>query len=207
MSGDKTNKNDINTGSTEKNKKINAYENDMEIEKSNIAENSGKDEDNISEQGNRENIEQNKKETDIEKLLKDIQNSIKLNETLIKKNATGVSEADLSISQTLTTTLTTLTTINDIKEQLCLLPLDFCMRNYYNNCVMPLVATLDYLSRLSFNLSTSVGILTNSPIVPVKRSDIKDIIDVIYHINEQCGDVYKITSKRVDTMVNCTKCK
>ncbi|SHI64176.1 hypothetical protein SAMN02745163_00545 [Clostridium cavendishii DSM 21758] len=174
---------------------------------------------------NKEKIEESK-EINIEKLLQDIQNSIKLNKTLVqnnlntnsnsksKKNTTNTdatasntdTTASPTISESLAKTLVTLTTINGIKDQVCLLPLDFCMRNYFNNCVLPLVSTLDFISRTSFNLSASVGVLTNSPIVPVKRSQVKDTIELIYCINAQCEDVYRIACKRIEILLEYARC-
>ena len=95
----------------------------------------------------------------------------------------------------------TLKNINTIKDELCKLPLDPCENEYIINSVLPLTNILYMISTASVNLSNSANILTNSPIVHAKKSEIKDIIDLIYNINEECEDLFKVIKKRLNVLL------
>jgi hypothetical protein len=95
----------------------------------------------------------------------------------------------------------TLKNINTIKDELCKLPLDPCENEYIINSVLPLTNILYLISTASVNLSNSANILTNSPIVHAKKSEIKDTIDLIYNINEECEDLFKVIKKRLNVLL------
>lgn len=95
-----------------------------------------------------------------------------------------------------------LRSINIIKEELCKLPLDLCERQYFDNRILPLLTTLNFLSTASINLSSSVNVLTTSPIVPRKKGKLKDSINLIYDMNSKCKDIYKELEDRIDIMLN-----
>ena len=97
-------------------------------------------------------------------------------------NATVVT---VNVNATIAQTAQTLAALNSIKTELCRLPLDFCEREYIANCVTPLETAMEFISRTSFELATSVSILTTSPIVPRKKGKLKDTIHTIYSINEE----------------------
>ena len=69
----------------------------------------------------------------------------------------------------------TLKNINTIKDELCKLPLDPCESEYILNSVFPLTNTLYLLSTTAVNLSNPANILTISPIVHAKKSELKYI--------------------------------
>lgn len=148
-----------------------------------------------------ESIELKQKSNNLKELLSDIENSVRVKEVLTENDEDEASTLELSISTTIGKTDKTLITINSIKEELCKLPLDPCELQYFNNSVSPLLQTIDSLSRVSFDLSTSVAILTTSPIVPRKKSKLKDTIHLLYNINEECEDIYKVLKKRVNVLI------
>lgn len=120
-------------------------------------------------------------------------------------NNTSSSDSNSSnknISENVTEASTLLQNINNIKEQLARLNLDPTQRLYFDNCVNPLLTTLYELTASSATLSSAVSILTTSPIVHPKSSQLKDTIHLIYNMNEQCEDIYKILKKRIDTLLN-----
>lgn len=110
---------------------------------------------------------------------------------------TGTTGTTTTISQA----SDTLKNINTIKDELCKLPLDPCENEYIINSVLPLTNILYMISTASVNLSNSANILTNSPIVHAKKSEIKDTIDLIYNINEECEDLFKVIKKRLNVLL------
>lgn len=164
--------------------------------------NSQGDIDTFSSLDTNESKELNQKNHDLNKLLSDIENSNKCKEALIENSIDEASALDISISATIDKTDKTLITINSIKKELCDLPLNPCKKEYFNNSVSPLLQTIDSLSRVSFNLSGAVAVLTSSPIVCCKNSEIKDTIHLMYNINEECEDIYKVLKKRVNVLID-----
>lgn len=90
--------------------------------------------------------------------------------------------------------------LNTIKDELCKLPLNPCESEYIATYIFPIVNTLYLLSTSSLNLSSSVNILTNSPIVKPKRSKLKSTIHTIYDMNDTCEDLYKIVKERLKNL-------
>lgn len=134
-------------------------------------------------------------------LLSDIQNSEKLNDMLTQDNIVQDMCSNLSINSTISQTADTLKNINSIKDELCKMPLDTCENQYINNSVFPLTNTLYLISTASLNLSNSVNILTTSSIVHPKKSELKDTIDLIYDMNEECADLFKVIKKRLKIII------
>lgn len=87
--------------------------------------------------------------------------------------------------------------VNFIKDELSKFPLDIDEKEYINTNLIPLLNVLYDLSSTSQYLSASVKVLTNSPIVKPKRSEIRDTIHLIYNINDECEDVYDLIKKRL----------
>ena len=113
-------------------------------------------------------------------LILDIEFARQLNDQLIKGQASPKSDLDMDLDMDVTTAINNtaimLKAIISTKTELCRLPLSFCEREYVDNYVTPLVTVLLYLSLISFELSISVSILSFSPIVPPKKSKLKDTI-------------------------------
>jgi hypothetical protein len=98
-------------------------------------------------------------------------------------------------------TATKIQSINTIKEEICKLPLNLCEKEYIDNCITPILDITSKLSAISINLANSVNVLTTSPIVTRKKSKIKDTIDLIYDLNEQCENTYDAVKKRIDRLL------
>ncbi|WP_147590135.1 hypothetical protein [Clostridium polynesiense] len=94
-----------------------------------------------------------------------------------------------------------LRTLNSIKTELCRINLDFCEREYYTNCILPLLSILNQLSIVSIDLASSVNILTSSCIVFRKESRLEDTIKLVYSINKKCGEIYDVLSGRIDALL------
>lgn len=92
--------------------------------------------------------------------------------------------------------------IDSINNNLCNLPIDPCIKQYYDSNVAPLLLTMNSLSSISANLATSVSILTNSPIIPRKKSKLKDTIHLIYKLNNDCENIYEVLKKSVDLLLD-----
>ncbi|KAJ52028.1 hypothetical protein BD780_004310 [Clostridium tetanomorphum] len=92
--------------------------------------------------------------------------------------------------------------INLLREELIKLELNPKARLYFDNDVNPLLTTLLSLSATSLNLSTSSSLLSTSIIVHSKDSKIKDTINLIYSINEQCEDIYKVLKRKVKILID-----
>ncbi|MDP4178590.1 MAG: hypothetical protein Q8900_09655 [Bacillota bacterium] len=105
------------------------------------------------------------------------------------------------INSSLSEPLSAINNINSLKSGLCELPLDPCEQKFISNNITPLLSTLETLARTSYDLSYSVNILTNSPIVKPKRHELKDTIHTIYDINDQCEDIYEVIEKRINIAI------
>ena len=67
---------------------------------------------------------------------------------------------------------------------------------------------MEFIATTSFELATSVSILTTSPIVPRKKGELKDTIHTIYSMNDEVEDIYKVLKKRLKKLTqgdNCCK--
>jgi hypothetical protein len=118
-----------------------------------------------------------------------------------------ISESDTTDSSTSTTKtpsdifkniVENITGINDLKTQLCLLPLNPYEQEYININITPLLTVASDISNISVNLANSVDVLTTSPIVPRKKTKLKDSINEIYNMNEETIRLYKIIKKRLN---------
>ena len=134
-------------------------------------------------------------------IISDIENSKKINDMLIKGKVDDENCPQVSINDTINQTADTLKNINSIKDELCKLPLNPCELEYINNSVFPLVNTLYLVSTVSLNLATSVNYLTISSIVHPKRSELKDTISLIYDINEECEELFRVIKKRLNIVL------
>lgn len=114
---------------------------------------------------------------------------------------TQTPDSESSINNTITQTANTLKSINSIKDELCKLPLDDCETQYITNRILPLLTVLYELSASSLSLSSSSNFLTNSPLVHPKKSEIKDTIHLIYNINDECEDIFKVIKKRLKLLL------
>lgn len=142
-------------------------------------------------------------------IISDINFARQINEALIKCNILPKSDLNIDVTIVINNTDALLTAINSLKTELCRLNLNFCEREYIDNCVNPILVTLLLLSLTSYELSISVYILTSSPIVPAKKSKLKDTIDLIYNINKEFEELYKVLKKRLKPLIqdnsNCCK--
>ena len=126
-----------------------------------------------------------------------IKKSSDINTSVGTTGAAGATGAIGAINQT----SNTLKDINSIKDELCKLPLDPCESEYILNSVFPLTNTLYLLSTTAVNLSNTANILTISPIVHPKKSELKDMIDLVYDIDEECKDLFKVIKKRLKVLL------
>lgn len=134
-------------------------------------------------------------------IISDIEFVRQLNEELIRGQTSLESDPDMDVTVAINNTTAMLTAIISIKTELCRLPLSFCEKEYVNNYIIPLVTVLFFLSLTSIELSIPVYILTFLPIVPPKKSKLKDTIHLIYNINEECEEIYKILKNRLKILV------
>lgn len=141
----------------------------------------------------------------ISNILQDIDNYRRVRDAITANNTTENVAPDPTFEANLARTSTILRELNVIKDELCKLPLDFCELQYFNFNVFPFLQSLEQLSRTSFNLSAAVNMLSSSPVVPRKKSKVKDTIDLIYNINEQCEDIYDVVKYRIDELLKCSK--
>ena len=126
-----------------------------------------------------------------------IKKSSDINTSVGTTGAAGATGAIGAINQT----SNTLKDINSIKDELCKLPLDPCESEYILNSVFPLTNTLYLLSTTAVNLSNTANILTISPIVHPKKTELKDMIDLAYDIDEECKDLFKVIKKRLKVLL------
>lgn len=138
---------------------------------------------------------------DLKKLVEDIENTKKINELFVENKDLKNIQTDLSVNPTISKTANTISAINAIKDELCKLPLDTCESQFINTNITPLLTVLTQLAAVSISLSTSTYYLTLSPIKHAKKSDIKDTIDLVYNINDECEDVYHVVKKRINTVL------
>lgn len=118
-------------------------------------------------------------------------------------NTTGVT---VNVNPVIAETAQTLAALNSIKTELCRLPLNFCEKEYIANCITPLETAMEFIARTGFELSTSVSILTTSPIVPRKKGKLKDTIHTIYSMNDEVEDIYRVLKRRLKKIVEEDNC-
>ncbi|WP_097027183.1 hypothetical protein [Clostridium peptidivorans] len=144
---------------------------------------------------------------DINSIISNINFARQLNESLIEGQASLKSDLIIDVTAAINNADAMLTAINSIKTELCRLPLNFCEREYIENCVNPILITLLFLSLISYELASSVSILTFSSIVPPKKSKLKSTIHLIYNINEEFEDLFKVLKRRLKPLIqNGTNC-
>lgn len=139
---------------------------------------------------------------------KTIQNELSQIDTSNNNSKDKNSTSDISnqtISDSIDKASTTLENINKIKEQLAKLELDPWESVYFDYNINPLLTVLTQLSTTSDNLADSTNLLSTSAVVSAKHSKIKDTIHLVYDINDQCEDVYKVLKRRIDFLLEHTK--
>lgn len=151
----------------------------------------------------------NKISEELSNSISDIRNAKQQEEAIVKSQTGEATDSEIKTSTTVNKTAEVLTTINTIKTELCKLPLDFCEKEYIAEYITPLLTTIDFISSTGVNLSTTVSILTTSPIVPRKKSKLKDTIDLVYKLNEDCEELYEVLHKRLKSLkqdsIRCNK--
>jgi hypothetical protein len=123
----------------------------------------------------------------------------------VEANTDESHDSQVPISETINEASTTLRNVNVIREELCKLSLNPCEREYYNNCILPLLTILSGITTSSLNLASSANYLSNSNIIFRKKSDIKDTLHLAYDINKKSEDVYKTLVVRIDKLLDCIK--
>lgn len=134
----------------------------------------------------------------IDNLISDIDNSEKLKKILSGTDLDKFCDSNLSINPTINQTADTLRNINVIKDELCKLPLDPCEMDFITTNINPLLNILYQLSTTSYNLASSTNLLSISPIVHAKKSELKDTIHLTYKINDECEDIYDVLKRRIN---------
>jgi hypothetical protein len=119
------------------------------------------------------------------------------------KEITSLSDVDLASS--LGNTATILRNVNDIRNQLVNLNIETFGNNYFDNMVEPFLVTIRDIASTSANLATSANFLSQSILEEVKKSKVKETIDLIYDLNEKAEDVFEILKKRVNTLIKIGK--
>lgn len=121
-------------------------------------------------------------------------------------NNTTSSTPGVNIDDSLAKITLKLQTINTLREELIKLELNPEGRLYFNNDIAPLLTVLYQLASTSVDLSTSVNILSSSYLVKPNKSKLKDTFKLVYDINEQCDDVYRLLAEKIEVLINIS-CK
>ncbi|MFA9397282.1 MAG: hypothetical protein ACERKV_03335 [Clostridiaceae bacterium] len=87
--------------------------------------------------------------------------------------------------------------INKFKEDLVLLPLNPEEQKYIELNLYPLVDIFSRLASSSQNLAITADQLSTSITTKAKRNKIQNTESLIYTINEDCEDLYKIIHQRL----------
>ncbi|WP_027623897.1 hypothetical protein [Clostridium lundense] len=117
-------------------------------------------------------------------------------------NDTTSNTSATTIDDSLTKLTSKLQTINTLREELIKLELNPEGRLYFNNDIVPLLTILYQLATTSVDLSTSANILSSSYLIKPNKSKLKDTFRLIYDMNEQCDDVYKLLEKKIEVLIN-----
>ena len=153
--------------------------------------------------------------SEINDLIYNVMNSAKISQavdhsqviTQNKVTSKGQGSKAADIGADVNSTALTLAGLNSIKAELSRLPLDFSEREYISSYITPLMTALELLARTGFDLSTSVSVLTSSPIVPRKKGKLKDTIHTIYSINEEVEEIYKVLKNRFKAITRDDNCR
>ena len=146
-------------------------------------------------------LEGNLQKQNVDNLISDIDNSEKLIGILTGSNLDKFSDSDLAVSPTINQTTETLRNINAIKDELCKLTLDPCKMEFINSNITPLLIMLQQLSSSAYNLANATSLLSISPIVHPKNSELKDIIHLVYKMNDQCEDIYEVVKRNINLVL------
>lgn len=146
-----------------------------------------------------QNIETNN-EKELEQKTK--QNANTNTNTNQAQTGTGSSSTSTATDE-LQSIVNTLTQINNLKEQLCLLPLNFCQKDYFINEIFPMLDLMNRLAGTASNISFSTGVLQSTPIVPCDKSKIKEFIYAMYSMNDLTCRLYKIIKKKIEQLTKC----
>lgn len=165
--------------------------------------------DNIDSNSNNINI-------DIDKIIKDLQYYEKLKAAIIEmqksnENSKSTSSDEIpsintdrscdDLESVMNKTNDILILIDSLKTEICRLPLNPCQKEYYTLYVLPLLSTLDMLSRSSYNLGTSSALISDSKTLCVNTLELQKNLDLIYCINRKCAEVYCSVVKNIDVLI------
>lgn len=133
----------------------------------------------------------------VNNMISDLRLARQLIETLSREQKSPKNDLYMDVNAAIDNTDALLTAIIAVNTELCRLTLNLCESAYIDYYVNPILTSLFSLSIISFELSISISVLSFSPIVPPKKSKLKSTIDLIYDINEECEDLFKVLKKRL----------
>lgn len=107
-------------------------------------------------------------------------------------------------SQCIEETRNNLVNLNIIKDELAKIPLNPETLQFYNNCVIPLLKTLESLSYASYNFSTAAKNFAS--INSVSNSKVKDAVELVDDINKVSQEVLESLEVKVDLLLKYAKC-
>lgn len=76
-------------------------------------------------------------------------------------------------------------------------------KEYYDNCVDPLLKLLQSLTLDSYNIAFSANNLSN--IYAAKNSDIKDAVHLADKLIDKCDDVFDVLEDKIDELLRLYK--
>lgn len=93
--------------------------------------------------------------------------------------------------------------VNSIKDNLAKLPLNPAEKEYIETNIDPLLGVINIFSNVSANLASSVDQLDTSYVTTPKKSKINHTEELMYDINEDCEEIYRIIKKRLRPILKC----
>ena len=137
---------------------------------------------------------------DINDMMFDISHSINIKNILANPNPCG---CDMKVSKTINQTVKVLEDINKIKTEMQNFSLNTCESQFYTYQILPLLSILENLAGTSSDLSSSVINLQTSVVVFPKKSKLRKTTHLVYDINSDCYNIYKVLHRRINSLIDC----